>query len=411
MYFSLPPKQKNLYQDSDTLDTWFSSALWPFSTLGWPDESKDFERFYPTDVLETGHDILTFWVLRMIMFGRYATGEYPFHTVYLHGLVCDENGQKMSKSKGNGIDPLEMIEEVGADAVRLSLVIGATPGNPISLGKSKISGYRNFVNKLWNAGRFVRLQNQEKGKSSSSPPPTPQSVADKWILHRLSAVCSAVSKKLEKYEISVAGDMIYHFVWDEFCDWYIEASKVSPNSRFLKYIFLEILKLTHPLCPFVTEALWQELADGSIIEQTFPDIGFQDHLAIQTFENVQKMVTEIRKIRAEKKLNPKERLFVQITGKSPAETIDLIENLAGVECETIDTKNAVKVAIDSLEVFIDVPIDHARIEKEKSVLNKKISSLQARLKNKGYINKAPSKLVEQTKKELEIAKEKLKELG
>ncbi|MCF7906062.1 class I tRNA ligase family protein [Candidatus Gracilibacteria bacterium] len=355
-------------QDPDTLDTWFSSALWPFSTLGWPDENaEDYRKFYPTDVLETGHDILFFWVARMIMFGRYATGVYPFHTVYLHGLVTDEHGKKMSKSAGNGIDPLDVIEKYGADAARLSLVVGTSPGQPIPLGESKISGYRNFVNKLWNAGRFIQMQTV--GTSRDLSLPEPKSLADRWIASRFTHVAKEVAKHLEKYEISLAGDKIYHFVWDEFCNWYIEESKKEKNPVFLKHIFGEILKLSHPLCPFITEKLWEELEfaplckgrcpkDRGVLEreflvlQNFPTPTFKDKKAEEEFQKMQAETIRVRQAQADKQAD----------------------------------------------------------KKEKARLEQAIFALEARLKNKGYTDKAPAHLVEQTKKELEEAKEKLKKM-
>ena len=405
------PADKNLKQDPDTLDTWFSSALWPFSTLGWPDEkAKDFETFYPTNVLETGHDIIFFWVARMIMFGRYATGKYPFETTYLHGMVTDEHGKKMSKSKNNGIDPLEMIDEFGADAVRLSLVIGTSPGNPIPIGKAKIGGYRNFVNKLWNAGRFVQMQLEDVNVETRliASLPAPKSLADKWILSRFSSVSQEIATHLQKHEISVAGDKIYHFVWDEFCDWYIEASKVEPNPEFLKNLFLEILKLTHPLCPFITEQLWKELADdGFLVDQDFPVSDFADQDAEKTFATIQLIVTEIRRVRADNKLNPKDKLAVQMSGELDNE---LMATLAGVKFKDIDTKESVKIVVEKYEVFIQIPVDEKRQEAEKKKLQGQIAALEGRLNNKGYVAKAPAHLISQTKKELADAKEKLKKL-
>jgi valyl-tRNA synthetase len=407
------PADKKLKQDPDTLDTWFSSALWPFSTLGWPasaeasaDKPNDYSTFYPTSVLETGHDIIFFWVARMIMFGRYATGKYPFNTVYLHGMVTDEHGKKMSKSKGNGIDPLEMIDEFGADAVRLSLVIGTSPGNPIPLGESKIGGYRNFVNKLWNAGRFVKLQTSNSETSNKNP--EPKSLADKWILSRFSSVSKEIATHLQKHEISIAGDKIYHFVWDEFCDWYIEASKVEKNPTFLKKIFLEILKLTHPLCPFITEQLWKELSgEGFLVDQAFPVSEFEDKEAEKTFASIQNIVTEIRRVRADNKLNPKDKLSV-----SMGEELNngLIEVLAGVKFEDVDKKKSAKIVVDAHEVFIQIPVDEKRQEAEKKKLQGQIVALQGRLANKGYVDKAPVKLINQTKNKLEDAQEKLKKL-
>ena len=427
------PVGENLTQDKDTLDTWFSSALWPFSTLGWPayagasadkpDMAADFEKFYPTDVLETGHDILFFWVARMIMFGRYATGKYPFHTVYLHGLVCDENGQKMSKSKGNGIDPLEVIEEVGADAVRLSLVIGATAGNPIPLGKSKITGYRNFVNKMWNAGRFVKLQTANLQTTNETLKPV--SLSEKWLLHRISEVSASVSQKLEKYEISAAGDEIYHFVWDEFCSWFLETQKVDKNPAFLYGVFLEVLKLAHPLVPFITETLWEELGPkGSfLIEQEFPKLKFKDAAAATLFASMQEIVTEIRKVRAEKKLNPKEKISVKISAgakaKALTETIEVMKVLANLSDVGIAEKmkkpeRAAVMLVDGMEVFVEVPFDaqaeKKRLENEITVLEKSVSGLKGRLSNKAYTDKAPEHLVAQTKQQLADAEAELKTL-
>ncbi|HEY5714090.1 MAG TPA: class I tRNA ligase family protein [Candidatus Gracilibacteria bacterium] len=458
-------------QDEDTLDTWFSSALWPFSTLGWPNESglpgspdSDFEKFYPNDVLETGWDIIFFWVARMIMFGRYATGKYPFHTVYLHGMVCDEHGKKMSKSKGNGIDPLEVIGEVGADAVRLSLVIGSTPGNPIPLGHNKIKGYRNFVNKLWNAGRFVKMQ-----MGVSKPTPNPSlvreggycppdkgdrpdlsgrgglfkegdlSLPDRWILSRFSTVAKEVSESLETYQISAAGDAIYHFVWNEFCDWYIEASKVDMNTEVLGFVFAEILKLTHPLCPFITENLWKEVfqtqelenlrtEEQFIIETSYPDLNMVDQKSEEDFALVQKIVTALRKLRTDQKLNPKEKLQAKI--KADAEAfkdqqkliIDLgqLSDLSilssssltgGSSSADLDSRiksendNLLSLIVEGIEVLVDIPIDEeaekARLGKQRAELEKKKVALEGRLSNPSYRDKAPEALVKQTEAELE----------
>ncbi len=426
------PQGKNLKQDEDTLDTWFSSALWPFSILGWPNESDpDFQKFYPNDVLETGHDILFFWVARMIMFGRYATGKYPFHTTYLHGLVCDEHGKKMSKSKGNGIDPLEVIKEYGADAVRLSLVIGTSPGNPIPLGKAKISGYRYFVNKLWNAGRFTLIKNEKSFYAKASPnrlrikneKQEPKCLADKWILARFSKISQEITEHLEKYEISAAGDKIYHFVWDEFCDWYLEAHKVDPNPEFLCWIYFEILTLVHPLCPFVTESIYQQFwgNEESLMNRDFPRVDFEDDTAVGNFKKLQDIVTEIRKVRSDKKLNPKDKIVVRIATESESllENTEIIKVLANLSsCEVGEkfekSEGAVVVLVGGMEIFVELPFDEkvekARLEKEREELRQKIELLEGRLANKSYIEKAPKHLVEQTRRELEEEKKKLKKL-
>ncbi len=431
------PDVPNLRQDEDTLDTWFSSALWPFSTLGWPNnDAPDLQKFYNnsvngqgTDVLETGWDILFFWVARMIMFGRYATNKFPFHTVYLHGMVTDEHGKKMSKSKGNGIDPIGMIEKFGADAVRLALVIGSSPGNPIPIGENKIKGYRNFVNKLWNATRFVGMQseNTETGLYERTVPlravSENLSLADAWILSRLSVVSTEIANHLEAYEISAAGDKIYHFVWNEFCAWYLEAAKVEPNLEVLRFVLAEILKLTHPLCPFITEQCWQELFDeNSLMAATYPVAGFMSETAIENFETVQNIVSAIRTIRAEKGINPKDKIMAGIKSDEAhiAASRALIAALANlsefeVGANLVAPEQRATTMVDGLEIFVEVPFDEdaerARIEKLKLELEKKVAGLKGRLSNSSYTDKAPAHLVAETRKHLEQAELELKTLS
>lgn len=425
------PEGENLRQDEDTLDTWFSSALWPFSTLGWPNnDAPDLEKFYNnavngqgTDVLETGWDILFFWVARMIMFGRYATNKFPFHTVYLHGMVTDEHGKKMSKSKGNGIDPIGMIQKFGADPVRLALVIGSSPGNPIPIGENKIKGYRNFVNKLWNATRFVGMQSEGVSGVPKLPNTEKLSLADEWILSRLSEVSTEISGHLEVYEISAAGDKIYHFVWDEFCSWYLEASKVEPNLAVLRYVLAEILKLTHPLCPFITEQCWQELFDKtSLMDATYPEAGFRSATAVENFATVQRIVNAIRALRAEKNLNPKDKIEASIKSdaahlKAAAELIKSLANLSDLAVSASVTKpeHGATTIVDNLEIFVDIPFDEAaeeaRTEKLKTELEQKITGLEGRLSNPSYTEKAPEHLVAQTRAELEQAKSELEKLS
>ncbi len=426
------PEGVNLKQDEDTLDTWFSSALWPFSTLGWPNENApDMAKFYNnavngqgTDVLETGWDILFFWVARMIMFGRYATHKFPFHTVYLHGMVTDEHGKKMSKSKGNGINPIDMIDEYGADPVRLALVIGSTPGQKIPIGPNKIKGYRNFVNKLWNATRFVGMQSEDLEKAVPAAPKTDGlSLTDQWILSRLGEVSSAVKTALEAYDISTAGDTIYHFVWGEFCDWYLEASKVEPNLEVLRYTLAEILKLTHPLCPFITQQCWQELfADSLIIEEAFPAENFKDENAVTQFQTVQSLVGAIRTIRAEKGLNPKDKIAAGIKTdeafvKSTAPLVTALANLSALDvASSLDTpEHSATMVVNDLELFVAVPFDEkaeaARVEKQISELEQKIAGLKGRLNNPSYTEKAPEHLVNQTREQLAQAESELAKLS
>ncbi|MCK5460626.1 class I tRNA ligase family protein [Candidatus Gracilibacteria bacterium] len=428
----LVSQKSELRQDADTLDTWFSSALWPFSILGWPNEDDpDFQKFYPNSVLETGHDILFFWVARMIMFGRYATGKYPFHTAYLHGMVTDEKGKKMSKSKGNGIDPLVMIEKFGADPVRLALVIGSTPGQKIPIGEAKISGYRNFVNKLWNAGRFVQMQLDlaeitfnDKSKVEA------KSVADKWIASRFSEVAKTVRKNLETYDISKAGEIIYHFVWNEFCDWFLETQKVEQNPEFLAWLYFEILTLVHPLCPFVTEKIFKRFwgEKESIMDRNYyPEPTFQDKDAENLFKKIQNIVFEIRKVRADKKLNPKDKVVVKIKTKGmeagfeqslrdSTKVIQSLANLSALEMEENMEKpeHCATVFVEEIELFVEIPFDAQaeknRITKEIEQIQKQISGLEGRLANKSYIEKAPKALVNQTKEQLKNAKQDLEKL-
>ncbi len=410
-------KSKDLRQDKDTLDTWFSSASWPFSTIGWPNiKDPDFQKFYPNDVLETGHDILFFWVARMIMFGRYATGKYPFKNVYLHGLVCDEHGKKMSKSKGNGIDPLDMISEFGADPVRLALVIGSSPGQKIPIGKEKIAGYRNFVNKLWNAGRFVQMQLEDEDlKDFDKQKFEPKTIAEKWILSRFATVSSEIKNHLDKFEISHAGEKMYHFVWDEFCDWYLEASKVEDNLRFLTAIFFEIITLVHPFCPFVTDKLYEEFwgKKEMTILRNFPSVEFEDVEAEKIFTKIQKTVFEIRRIRADEKINPKEKLLVEVADEKISEEVRrLIENLGGVKIKSRDTvprafTDATKIIIDDWEIAVKIPVDENRQKAEIARLEGEIKNFEGRLNNKKYVENAPKVLVDETKTALESAKEKL----
>lgn len=270
-YYWLPEKEtpaacprcqsQDIHQDHDTLDTWFSSSLWTFSTLGWPKKTKDLETFHPTSVMETGYDIIFFWVARMIIMSTYLVDQIPFKTVYLHGLVRDKKGRKMSKSLGNGIDPLEMADKYGADAVRLALVIGTTPGNDQKLDEQKIAGYRNYVNKVWNIGRFIALQNND----NSTTAPEIKTLADRWIMSRLHTIIIQQTSLIEKYEFSRAGESIYDFAWHEFADWYLEITKLEGNTALARHVFNEILKLLHPYMPFVTEAIWQNLGNKDLL--------------------------------------------------------------------------------------------------------------------------------------------------
>ena len=426
-FFVKPRVGVEIEQDKDTLDTWFSSALWPFSILGWPDASDlDYKKFYPNDVLETGHDILFFWVARMLMFGKYATGVYPFHTVYLHGLVCDEKGKKMSKSRGNGIDPLEMIEKYGADAVRMSLVVGTSPGNSIPLGDAKIAGFRNFTNKIWNAGRFVKMKCGDKFVRTKKSP-APKTLAERWIFSRFSAVCTKVKADLDQYKISSAGDAVYHFFWDEFCDWFIEASKDSDNKNFLQFIFGEIIKLLHPMCPFATEKIRAELGlfEGRfLLQERFLKREFSDQKAEKQFGIIQRVITEIRKLKTENKVVKREKISVTfVCAKKVQNFLEENEDLLSVllplkkvsfASHKPQGKNFAFSRVEGIDIFIDIPFDleaeKKRLQTEIKKISREIESLESRLSSKNYLTKAPPALVQESRGKLRNAQEKLQKL-
>jgi valyl-tRNA synthetase len=277
-------------QDEDTLDTWFSSGLWTFSTLGWPSKTSDLKRFHPTDVMETAWDILFFWVARMVMLSKYLVHEVPFKTVYLHGLVLDREGKKMSRSKGNGIDPVAMVDKYGADALRMSLIIGNSPGQDFRLYEEKIAGYRNFTNKLWNIGRFVNSQVVNRGPVKAT------SVADRWIMWRLNKLVSDVTADMDKYRLSSAGQALYDFVWHDFADWYVEWTKLEPNPATLRHVYDTTLRLLHPFMPFVTEKLWLEAGhDDLLMVAAWPRAGRQiKSAAIAEFGRHQRVISQLR---------------------------------------------------------------------------------------------------------------------
>lgn len=320
-------------QDPDTLDTWFSSALWTFSTLGWPSKTKDLGIFHPTAVMETSYDIIFFWVARMILMSTYLVGEIPFRTVYLHGLVRDKRGRKMSKSLGNGIDPLEMSEKYGADAVRLALVIGTTPGNDQKLDEQKIAGYRNYVNKIWNIGRYLAMQEHEPAQNKVQR----KTIADKWIMSQLSRV-SGLSKKFleENFMFSSVGELIYNFAWHDFADWYLEITKIEKNSLLAREVFRTLLKLLHPFMPFVTEELWSRLGYGKtlLMIQPWPEADEKliDEGAEKEFAYLQGRITKFRKQRAEQKIASGQLLDVRLGTNDPLwQHQAVVEGLAKVK--------------------------------------------------------------------------------
>jgi valyl-tRNA synthetase len=404
-----------LRQDEDTLDTWFSSALWPFSTLGWPNTADpDYQKFYPTSVLETGHDILFFWVARMIMFGRFATGKYPFHTVYLHGLVCDAEGKKMSKSKGNGIDPLDMIEKYGTDAVRLSLVMGTTPGNNVNLGEDKIAGCRNFCNKLWNISRYILTKNNPEDlvKHQDNPPTTD---LQNWLVQKRQKLTEEIASDLENYRFGSASEKLWEFTWNEFADWAVEASKaedsIETDAQLFKTLKI-LLELWHPFIPFITEQIWSQCGqDSQIITAKHPKL-YQE-IKTQNPENftlITEIVAKIRSLRAQKKVAPAKRIKAIFNATKFAAVIEsnaeIIKSLARLESIELgpkpnekcvfDLANKVKIYLP-LKDLIDPVAEKKRLQKEHEETKKALAAAQNKLANQKFLNKAPKNLVEITK--------------
>jgi len=427
---------QNLEQENDVLDTWFSSALWPFSTLGWPEKTKSLETYYPTSVLCTGFDILFFWVARMIMMGLKFTGEVPFQTVYIHALIRDAEGLKMSKSKGNVIDPLEMMKAYGTDALRFTLAAFAAQGRDIKLDPDRIEGYRNFCNKLWNASRFAFLNLEDYKGNCTLDKKSQKSLADRWILSRLNTTCAEVNKALESFRFNDAASAIYKFVWNEFCDWYIELSKSSllsdgekknTSQNVLANVLESSLRLLHPIMPFITEEIWQNLPGGSksIMTSPYPvfDQGRNDIEAEKELGLIMEIIMGIRNIRGEMDIKPSLRFDVLVkTQDQENEKIinknsRYIKELARVENLTIGsavTKPTVSASavlmgmeiIVPLEGLMDFAEEKKRIEKELKKIEKDIVFLNKKLNNPAFVEKAPSEVLEKDRQKLSALNEK-----
>ena len=401
-------------QDPDVLDTWFSSALFPFSTLGWPDETPDLKHFYPNDVLVTGYDILFFWVVRMMMFGLYAMDEVPFRTVVLHGLIRDQSGKKMSKSRGNVVDPLGWIDEYGADAVRFTMARGANPGTDVPVGDEWVQGSRNFCNKLWNATRFALLN----GATVSGELPSQLPDADRWILSRLQAVITEVDALYERYEFAKVADLLYHFAWDEVCDWYVELAKISLASdiapatrRVLGEVFDALLRLLHPMIPFVTEALWTSLTGGeSVVVAPWPvaDLSRADADAERAVAAIQAVVTDVRRFRSDQGVKPSQRVPSRLSGPvaGEAEIRSLVRlDVAGadfVPTASLTTAGGVTVELD-LSAAIDVAAERARLAKDLAAARKERDLNAAKLGNEAFTGKAPDAVVAKVRDRLAAA--------
>ncbi len=420
----------NLEQDPDVLDTWFSSGLWPFSTLGWPEQTKDLAKYYPTSVLVTGRDIIFFWVARMIFTALYAMEEIPFKEVFIHGLVLDAQGRKMSKSLGNGVDPLEVIEEYGADTLRFMLITGNTPGNDLRFHFERLEATRNFANKIWNAARFVlmNLKDYEEGKYA------PQyNLADRWILSRFNSTVDQVTKLLEKYELGEAARLLYDFIWSEFCDWYIElvkprlygkeneVSKATAQS-VLANVLRGTMELLHPFMPFITEEIWQHLPhEGQTImlttwpqvEEQFVDKKIEEEMAL-----VMEIIRAIRNLRSEMNIPPGIEAEI-IIGANREDYLTVISNgegfikqLATVNNLKLELKlaqkpqQAVTAVVQGIEIFlplkglVDIEKEIARLEKEVDKMEQEISRLEKKLSNQGFLAKAPQEVIDKEKDKL-----------
>ncbi len=437
-----------LTQDEDTLDTWFSSALWPFSTLGWPENTKDLEYFYPTDVLVTGYDIIFFWVIRMVFSGIEQTGKVPFHTVLIHGLVRDSQGRKMSKSLGNGIDPLEVIEKYGADALRMTLLTGNAPGNDMRFYWERVENSRNFANKIWNASRFI-MMNMEKAPNARAEL-TDLTMADKWILSKANALAKEVTDNIDRYELGIALQKVYDFVWEEFCDWYIEMVKARLWSDedttkeaavwTLKTVLIQSLKLLHPYIPFVTEEIFCNLQEEeeSIMISAWPvyrpewDFPQEEH----EVETMKEAVRSIRNVRASMNVPPSKKAKVYVVSQKQ-EVLDIFERgkaffaMLGYASEVALQKDKAGIGDDAVSAVIhqaniympfaelvDLDKEIGRLKKEEERLSKELARVDGMLNNEKFVSRAPKDKIDHEKEKqakyrqmMEQVKERLAQLG
>jgi len=445
---------KDIHQDDDVLDTWFSSGLWPFSTLGWPDETPDLKYFYPTSYMETGYDILFFWVARMVMSGLEFTGKIPFHTIYLHGLVRDEHGRKMSKTTGNVIDPLIVMDDFGTDALRFTLLVGSTPGNDTNIGLKKVEANRNFANKIWNAGRFVinaidsladdGRKTKDGGRSSDLGPPSfVWTLADSWIWAKLQTLIRDVERQFQNFQYGQAGQQIYDFIWSDFADWYVEIAKEQMKNNDSRYSTVETLarvfdiclRLLHPFTPFITEEVWRHLRDAVLespisniakdwspvlIIAKFPEPreseGWEES-KIADFALIQEIVRSIRNLRAEKSVAPGKRIAASISAGAKTDLLkdqsQTIASLAGLDYSILSIHqsladkpaDAVALVVGSVEIYIpfagmvDLANDKARLEKELKEAESHIERLE-KLLSSDFADKAPAALVQKERDKL-----------
>ncbi|MGN0919429.1 MAG: valine--tRNA ligase [Alphaproteobacteria bacterium] len=432
-------KKVELIRDTDVLDTWFSSGLWAFSTLGWPDETEHLKRYYPTSVLITGFDIIFYWVARMMMMSMYAMKEVPFRHIHLHGLVRDEKGQKMSKSKGNGIDPLLMCDKFGADALRFSLLIQAGSGRDVLMGESRVESYRNFITKIWNAARFCEMNGAVFG-ADLTPTEVLQPV-NKWILTKSSETAKEIEKALDVYAFNDASNALYHFIWGTFCDWYLEAIKpifygadeqaIAETRKVAGFVLESLLKMAHPFIPFVTEEIWDKTANRPqmLAQMAWPDLtAFQDEKAAADFEKVIEFVGALRSARVEVNVPPSAKITVYLKEADEAEwrlfraneatlfALARIEKMAPAPAENLT--GAITLVVGKMTVLIpltgliDIPKEKERLNKEIANLAGFAERLKTQLANKAFVDKAPAAVIEDKKiklTETEVALKKLQE--
>lgn len=426
-----PKCGKKMRQDPDTLDTWFSSALWPFSTLGWPEETEDFKYFYPTNTLVTGYDIIFFWVIRMMFSGLEFTGKAPFNTVLIHGLMRDEQGRKMSKSLGNGIDPLEVIDKYGADALRFMIATGNAPGNDMRYIDDKVKAARNFANKLWNASRFIMMNLPEEFKATGLPENL--SMEDKWVVSRFNTLAKEVNQNLEAFELGVACQKLYDFIWDIYCDWYIELTKpriqaggetAAAAQQVLVWVMSGMLRLLHPFMPFITEEIWSALDDSGkpVILADYPvyDESLDFEAEAAAFENIIDGIKAVRNLRSEMNVQPavRTKLYIETAREDIfsqgimfferlafAASVEIAENF-DIPDTAVAVTHGARILIPMNEL-VDRDKELARLNKEKAAVQKDIDFSSNKLNNPGFMSKAPAQQIENEKGKLKKAQEKM----
>ena len=422
-----PPTGDGWVQDSDVLDTWFSSALWPFSTLGWPEKTELFDRYYPTSVLVTGYDIIFFWVCRMVFQGLKFTGKRPFKNVLIHGLVRDNQGRKMSKSLGNGIDPMDVIEEYGADSLRYFLTTSSAPGMDLRFDMEKVKSTWNFINKLWNASRYVMMNLEDFDPNNYSIVDLKE--IDKWILTNLNTTIKNVTKHMNNYDFNLAGSEIYNFTWNYFCDWYIELSKVRMNDTtksVLIYTLNSILKMLHPFMPYVTEEIYQNMPmhEDSIMISNYPIYNDDFEYDITYTENLIEMIKAFRNVKTENNIKNPILIYNEDLNEFINDSKDILEKLLKLNGDTLIKSQSFKdddmtiipltLSFGNVEIAFKKEVNKdeelEKLNKEKEILEKSIQKREKLLSNENYVTKAPKAVVDKDRNQLEIEKLKLSDI-